>query len=257
MSASIRVESGIAAGTNYWIDRPVLRIGSDPQCDICLPSAELAPHALTLEFRGGSYRVYNRGTSPVTVGRSAVQAGANGPWNDAESALLPGNLQLLLTIDGDPRPSPRPELPQEGDLMVDETAAAVDGVAGVPDAVAAQKKSSKTMLQLAVIGFCVLAMIALLTLGGGGETATSDRPTFDAIVRDTLGKEQDDPARAFLPQLQYAQAALVRDNKPQAKTRFLKLRDQLVLQMETLPENSRDDAKRMLDYVEFRLGQLQ
>ena len=63
MSASVRIESGIAAGTNYWIDRPVLRMGSDPQCEISLPSAELSPHALTLEFRGGVYRAYNRSSS--------------------------------------------------------------------------------------------------------------------------------------------------------------------------------------------------
>ena len=54
MSAGIRVDSGVSAGTKYWIDRAVLRIGSDPQCDICLPSTELEPHAVTLEFRDGA-----------------------------------------------------------------------------------------------------------------------------------------------------------------------------------------------------------
>jgi len=80
MPASVRVESGISAGTKYWIDRAVLRVGSDPQCDICLPSAELAPHALTLEFRDGNYRAYNRSSSPVSVGGSLVQPGASAVW---------------------------------------------------------------------------------------------------------------------------------------------------------------------------------
>ena len=74
MSASIRIESGIAAGTNYWIDRPVLRIGSDPQCEICLPTAELAAHALTLEFRGGAYRAYNRASTPIFLGSTSRSA---------------------------------------------------------------------------------------------------------------------------------------------------------------------------------------
>ena len=49
MPAGIRVDSGISVGTTHWIERAVLRIGSDPQCDICLPSTELDAHALTLE----------------------------------------------------------------------------------------------------------------------------------------------------------------------------------------------------------------
>lgn len=256
MSASIRVESGIAAGTNYWIDRPVLRIGSDPQCDICLPTAELAPHALTLEFRGGGYRVYNRGTSPLNVGSSVVQAGANGPWNDRDSLLLPGNSQLVLAIDGDPQPSPRPESRFEEDLVVDEGAGPVDAATAAVDEAAAKKKSSKTMLQLGVIGLCVLAMAALLTRGKGEETTAANRPTFDGIVRATLAKGENNPMRAFIPRLQYAQAAIIRNNNRAAKARFLKLRDQLVRQSETLPEKSREDAKRMLEYVEYRLSLL-
>jgi hypothetical protein len=256
MSASIRIESGIAAGTNYWIDRPVLRIGSDPNCDICLPTAELTPHALTLEFRGGGYRVYNRGSSPVSVGSTVVQPGANGPWNDADRVMLPGNLQLVLAIDGDPRPSPRPESRQDDDLVVDERAAPVAAATAAVDEAAAKKKSSKTMLQLGIIGFCVLAMAALLTMGGGEETAAANRPTFDGIVRATLAKDENDPMRALLPRLQYAQAAIVRNNTRGAKARFLRLRDQLVRQAETLPEKSREDARRMLDYVEYRLSLL-
>src|SRR5688572_746458 len=109
MSASIRIESGIAAGTNYWIDRPVLRIGSDPQCEICLPTADLAPHALTLEFRTGTYRAYNRGATAIFLGRTSLQPGAAGVWNDGDVLTLPGDQRLALAVDGDPRPCPRPE----------------------------------------------------------------------------------------------------------------------------------------------------
>jgi hypothetical protein len=256
MSACVRVESGIAAGTSYWIDRPVLRIGSDPQCDICLPTADLAPHALTLEFRGGSYRVYNRGTVPVTVGSAVIHGGANAAWNDAERVVLPGNLQLLMTIDGDPRPSPRPESQRDEDLVADEADMPVTAVAAPLDEAAAKKKSSKTMLQLGIIAACVLAMAALLMKGKGEETTAANRPTFDGIVQATLAKEESDPLRAFLPRLQYAQAASVRNNSRLAKSHFMKLRDQLVRKMETLPEKNRADAQQMLEYVEYRLSLL-
>jgi hypothetical protein len=256
MSATIRVESGIAAGTSYWIDRPVLRIGSDPQCDICLPTADLAPHALTVEFRSGGYRVYNRSAAPVTIGSAVVQAGANAAWNDAQRVVLPGNLQLVLAIDGDPRPCPRPELQRDDELVAEETTTPIAASAGPLDEAAAKKKSSKTMLQLGVIGGCVLAMAALLTRGKGEETAAANRPTFDGLVRATLAKEAADPMRAFLPRLQYAQSASVRNNGRIAKAHFMKLRDQLVRKMETLPEKSRADAQQMLEYVEYRLSLL-
>lgn len=253
MSASIRVDSGISAGTNYWIDRPVLRIGSDPQCDICLPTAELAPHAITLEFRAGNYRVYNRGDQPLTVGSTVVQPGANAVWNDTECLLLPGNVQLGLAIDGDPHPSPRPETRDDEFDTADEVAPAADAAA--PEAA---KKKSNSLVQLAVIGFCVLGMGAFLTMGRGGssEAAKVDRPTFGGIVETTLKSEESDPMRVMLPRLQYAQAALVRDNKVLARERFQKLRDQLVRQTEKLPEKGGDNAQKMLEYVEFQLNQM-
>ncbi len=121
MSANIRVESGISAGTKVWIDRPVLRIGSDPQCDVCLLSAELAPHAITLEFRDGNYRAYNRSQSPVNIGSTVVQPGANAVWQADDTLQLPGDLRLALEIDGDPRPAPRPDS-QYDDGFDDEVA---------------------------------------------------------------------------------------------------------------------------------------
>lgn len=251
MSASIRVQSGISAGTNYWIDRPVLRIGSDPQCEICLPTADLAPHALTLEFREGTYRAYNRGSSPVTVGAAVVQPGAIGIWREDQTVHLPGDLRLLLEIDGDPRPSPRPESHVD-DAYSGETVAALADAAGAANA----KKSSGALVQLGIIGFCVLGMGALLTMSGGSDTATEERPTFEAIVEQSLAKNED-ASGALLPRLQYAEAAIVRGHEELARERFLKLRDQLVRQKESLPVQDREGTEGMLNYVEYRLGQLQ
>ena len=255
MPASVRVQTGISAGTNYWIDRPVLRIGSDPQCEICLPTAELAPHALTLEYREGSYRAYNRSSVPVTVGTSVVSPGANGIWHEDQTVQLPGDLRLLLEIDGDPRPSPRPETHID-DVYAAENGDAVAGAATSANAAAA-KKSSGTLVQLGIIAFCVLGMAALLTMGGGeADTATQERPTFDAIVENGLANPED-PSSALLPRLQFAETAIVRNHRELARERFLKLRDQLVRQKESLPADSRDGIERMLSYVEFRLSQLQ
>ena len=233
----------------------MLRIDSDPNCDICLLTADVSPHALTLEFRAKNYRVYNRGTEPVTVGSAVVPSGGNAVWNEEESVVLAG-MRLSLAIDGDPQPSPRPESRRDDELLIEDVGAPVAAASSPDDEAAAKKKSSKTMVQLAVIGFCGLAMAALLTMGGGEDTAAADLPTFDDLVVTTLAKEPNNPLRALLPKLQYAQAALVRNNLNGARRSFLKLREQLMEQVKSLPKEKRHDAQQMLDYVEYRLSQL-
>jgi hypothetical protein len=256
MPATIRVESGISAGTNFWVDRPVLRIGSDPQCEICLPSAELAPHALTLEYRDGNYRAYNRCAAAINIGKMSVQPGTNAIWSGDQTAQLPGDLRLVLEIDGDPRPSARPETRHDDRFATDDAAPQLLEPAAAGESTT--KKSSSTMVQLAVIGLCILGMAAMLTMRGGEETATAaNRPSFESIVRTTLASKNDDVTRALLPRLQYAQAALVRGNGQLARRQFLRLRDQLIRQHESLPSDEREGVQRMLQYVEYQLGRSQ
>jgi len=254
MSAGIRVDSGISVGTKYWIDRAVLRIGSDPQCDICLPSSELEPHALTLEFRDGAYRVYNRCASPVSIGAAVVKPGANAVWRADETIQLPGDLRVSLAVEGDPRPMPRPESRLD-DGFADE-ALPLDRMTAEAAGEAAAKKSKSSLVQMGIIGVCVLAMAGLLMMknGGGSETAAVDRPTFNDIVEASLTK--DEAHRAIVRRLQYAQAALVRGNSALARERFLKLRDQLVNHVDSLEAEPQADAEKVLSYVEYRLSQL-
>ncbi len=257
MPATIRIESGIAAGTNYWIDRPVLRVGSDPGCEICLPTADLPPHVLTLEFRGGVYRAYNRGGSPISLGRTTLQPGAVGQWDDGDMLILPGGQQLVLAIDGDPRPAPRPE-PQsvagysyEPDLGAGEPAAAL-----APEA--AKKANSKSLIQMAVIGLCVLGMGGLLLLNNMDTTAgppAANRPTFSDIVTKSL--DQDEAVRTFVQKMQFAQSFVVRGHNDLAKTHFADLRDQLIRQTDSLPEADRKFADDIRQFAETQLGQLQ
>jgi hypothetical protein len=256
MPACVRVDSGISVGTTHWIDRAVLRIGSDPQCDICLPSTELDPHALTLEFRGGAYRVYNRCTQPVHVGNSIVNQGANAEWHANESIHLPGDVRVSLVVDGDLHPSPRLDRPGGEGIVDDRESLLADAATPDEAAAAVAKKSKSSLIQMGIIGACVLAVVAMLMMKNGGvaETNAPDRPTFNQIVQDSLKK--DEAHRAIVQRLQYAQAALVRGNERLARERFLKLRDQLVSHVDSLEGDPQADAKRVLSYVEYRLGQL-
>lgn len=254
MPATIHIESGISTGTSYWIDRPVLRVGSDPQCEICLPSAELAPHALTIEFRDGGYRLYNRAQAPVQLGGMSIQPGGLGDLRADQAIELPGGLRLVLKVDGDPRPCPRPA--ETFEVFQDAENAAPSGAADTPGE-AVVKKSSNSLVQLAIIGFCVLGGVAFLTMSGGGETVALDRPTFEQLVEESFSADADTAARDRIQRLQYAQAALVRGNYELAKVRFAKLRDQLIREINSLPADQREQAERTLDYVEYRLSQAQ
>ena len=251
MSANIRIESGISAGTSYWIDKPVLRVGSDPQCEVCLPSTDLAPHALTIEFRDGRYRAYNRSTSPVLVGAVNVQPGSAGELPPGQTVRLPGDLRLVLQIDGDPRPCPRPSDFRRDDEFDSESEVEP---AGAAEEVATAKKSSKTLVQLAIIGFCVLGGGAFLALPESeATTVTQEIPTFETLVEESLA--QGAPARYRLHRLQHAEAALVRGHAELAKARFTALRTQLVRHIETLPVDKRADVERYLQYVEYQMSQ--
>ena len=232
----------------------MLRIGSDPQCEICVPMADLAPHALTLEFRGGTYRAYNRGSLPVTIGANKIQPGASTAWGEDETALLPGDLRLVLEFDGDPRPCPRPETRLDDGFDTDrQTAAPME--ASAADAESEKKSKTKTIVQLAVIGVCCLAGAGFLLMPHAATAPAANVPSFDAIVVNSLQK--DEQIRTLVGQLQYAQAALVRGDAQHAGARFLGLRDRLIRQKDSLPEADREYAQQILDYVQFRLSQFQ
>jgi hypothetical protein len=256
MSANIRIESGISAGSRFWIDRPVMRIGSDAQCDVCLLSADLAPHALTLEFRDGGYRVYNRSASPVYVGSANVESGTSATWREGETIQLPGDLRLALQVDGDPRPTAKTDDSYDDGLAEAGLPIAASDGSIETTADAAKQSGAKSWVQLAIIGVCVLALVGLLTMkdGGGESAAAADRPTFKQLVDESAKK--DATHQAIIRRLQYAQAAIVRDNDRLARERFSKLRDQLLGHVEAVDGERKADAERVLSYVEYQLGRL-
>jgi hypothetical protein len=254
MPASIRVESGISAGTNFWIDRPVLRIGSDPQCEICLPSAALEPQVLTLEFRGGGYRAYNRGSSVVMIGSTTVPPGSASTWDEDSIVHLPGDLRLVLQYEGDPRPCPRPETHDTDGLERKDRSTFVSTHAEANSATANQCRS-RSLIQMGIIAACGLATVVFLFVTRREQPNIPHRPTFEAIVAASQEKEEE--TQMLVRQLQYAQAALVRANSELALENFSKLRDRLLRQKDSLPAADRQTAQQMLDYVQFRLGQLQ
>ena len=256
MSACIRIESGVSAGTIYWIDRPVLRVGSDPSCELCLPSAGLKSHAITLEFRSGQYTIYNRAENDVQLAGVAVAAGERAHWPVEGRLILGGETELAREIDGDPAPSPSPD---NASMEEDRHDSAELGSAETADAASDETspKSSKSMVQLSVIGACMLCCVIFVGSGSGDSQTETNVPDFAQIVATSMEEDVPTSARKVVQQLQLAQAALVRGHQELAKRRFAKLRDRLVIKRDELTVADRQLELQALAYVEFRLGQLQ
>ncbi len=246
MPAIIRITSGISAGAAYGVDRPVLRIGSDPSCEICLPMVEIPAQAVTLEFRDGGYNVYNRGGVALGLANAALNPGGRGRWGEGESLELPAGVRLLMEYDGDPRPAPQ-MTPREVETPYAELLAEQ-----IDNSVDAKAAKSKTLTQLAIIGACVVAG-ALMIFGKPATPTAVKPPEFDALITTLLKDEAFAPLRT---RLQAAQTALVRGNKDLARERFGALRDALVAHPERLVGEANAPRQSALSYVEYRLGSL-
>jgi len=256
MPAKIVVQSGISAGAAHWIEKAVVRVGSAPRSEICIPSATVQQHALTVEFRDGSYRVYNRTPANIAVGSQVVLPGKAVVWHDSIALQLNDEIQLLLECDADPTPVPmRAAEPFAAMNDAEFTADPEPEIAAVPQETS-PKDNSSFMLQLAVTVLCILGCIGLLARESmKGQTADRrEPPSFAAVVRNA---NETTTASELVQRLQYAEAAVVRGNRKSARTRFGKLRDDLIPLKEQFVANERTAELAILDFVEYRLGQLE
>ncbi len=258
MGARILVHTGIAAGTVHWIERKVVRIGSDPIMEITIPSDQLAGHALTLEYRDGAYYVHNRSTEMVHLGGRTIAQNATDRWSDTDLLECSGAIQLALELDRDPAPTMRP--------MEDSRVAAA--IPSDPNRSASKRevkshetesttKSNATMVQLAVIVVCVLLCGLLLIRDRlkQDDPTLSDMPTFQKVVQQ--GLNDDGLAESpLLRQFQYAESAIIRGNKTKARRWYGKVRLHLLNQQSKATEETPAAERDMLRWVEYRLAQL-
>ncbi len=260
MPAKVTVQSGISAGTTHWIERPVVRIGSDPQSDVCLPSADVAAHALTLEYRDGQYRVYNRSRSKVFVGMQAVEPGQARAWSDMDILQLNDDIELVLDVDDDPTPMPmRRSVEHESE---DADVPRDDSYHGARDDLhidsePAKSDSSKFLMQLAVTILCFAGCAALLAreaIKGQDGGTLKKAPVFANVVRDA---NSSNTSPALVQRLQFAESAAIRGNKVSARKLYGALRDDLVPLQAGFSSKARTSELSILDYVEHRLGQLE
>ncbi len=263
MPAKITIQSGISAGSSHWLDGRVVRIGSDPTADVCLPSADVAAHALTLEFRDGSYRIYNRSGQNVFVGTHVVAPDHVATWMDTDILQLGDEIQLVLDVGDDPAPSGKPTSARSQEWSPQDDGGGPTGALSSADhrhdltsAVGNDPKSSSMWLQLAVIFVCVLGSLLLLARHQRkAGRASTPAPTFSQVIKEALASPST--SRELVGRLQYAESAVIRSDKRAAVARFERLRDDLLPQRGAFVANQRTPELAILDYVEFRLSRLE
>jgi hypothetical protein len=234
MGARITVQTGIAAGSTLWIERPVVRIGSETSADLSIPSVKLAAHAVTVEFRNGLYRVYNRSRDHIFLGGQALASGECAQWLDSDILELLDGIQLSLSVDEDPRPSPA-QLDQalddwqaNDDLMTTATLSTGNDRSPSPSNPANSSSGGSLAIQLAVILFCAAGSVLLLYRHNAKDQVGAGLPVpnFSQLIElARIPESQVDPN--LIAELQYAEGLMIRSNKQQAKDRYHMIHDAL------------------------------
>lgn len=245
MSARITIQSGIAAGTSHRIENRVARVGSDPQNDICLPTANVPGHALTLEFRDDGCRVYNRCRDSVYIGTHVVASDEVADWPDTDILQMADDIELLLDFED-----------EETAYVHDEVYDAPADLSPAVETVVGKTKpsgSSKTVIQLSVTALCVVGSVLLLIRDANKDKPAADTPVFSTIVTDAMAAGS---STELIQRLQYAESLRVRGDNERATIRFGRLRDDLLAQREQLTAEARKPEFQILQLVESRLAEL-
>jgi hypothetical protein len=225
MSARIVITAGVSVGNEYWIEQPVLTVGSDRQCEVFLPSTDVPAEAALVEFRGSGYRVHNRSAGELRVAGRPLASAQSADWPAGQEIELPGGVRVQLLIDGSPAPSPRPLEP----LSIAEPLKTAVGDETRPAAAPAKTRSLGAVVQVAVIVVCV-GLSAVVVIRGTHKEAPAGKPaegpTLATLVEDGL-KQNSESARRLTLRLQLAEAAHVRGNDKLAASRYERLKDYL------------------------------
>lgn len=251
MPAQVTVAAGASAGKQLWIEKQVLRIGSDPDADLCLPSSEIESQVVMVEFDRGKYVVYNRSRRDLMLADRPLPAGQNAPWPAEKELDVGGGYRLVLQVEGNPAPAPRQARQQ---LRADVVAPALPTDAPPPNAAApaAEADGNNSLMQIGVIAVCVLGCIGMILFAPKKETKTSDCPPFEQVL--TAVQKAESVPRPLVARFQEAQAVYRRQRLNTAREQFLKLRDEAQQLRPTAVDTEAHEL--LLKYLKCRILQL-
>lgn len=251
MTARITIQSGIAAGTSHRIKGRVARIGSDPKSDVCLPTAEIPAHALTLEFRNDGCLVYNRCQDNVYIGAQVVEPDETVEWPETDVLQLGPSIELLLDF----------EYPDNTCLDgADEYEADPEealATAPAPD-LSEQRpgksitSSTRTAMQLGVTILCLAGCALLLIRDQNPQSGRSSGPGFSEIIATAIATPGSSPD--LIQRLQHAEAQRVRGRLDTARAEYQSIRDDLVAELADPAGTPGELNSQILRFIQSRLA---
>ncbi len=256
MSARITIQSGIAAGTSHRIVNRVARVGSDPQSEVCLPTADIPSHALTLEFRDDGCRVYNRCKSNVQIGAQLIEPDQVAAWPETDILQLGQDTELLLDFldpqytendeafdfDEDEEDLSNHDLNSEGDNSTERQ----------EDQKKASSLNAKIIMQMVVTTTCLVGCVFLLLREQNRKSGPDTGPGFSEIVSTAIANPTV-VSPELVQRLQHAEAQRIRGRKEIAHDEYQSIRDDLIRGSNEIGNESENPNTQILSFIQGRL----
>lgn len=246
MPAKIVVTSGPIAGREFPIRKAAVRVGRSLNCEIPLDDPALPEHALTVQFDGTGYTVFNKTNSQMVHQGKALPGHHSVHWDFGEEIGIGGSSKLRLEImrdsfDAKPTaamdwsgPAVIDDSPVESDIFEEVSREAAPSQPDVAGPV--KKESSSQTAPLVIILCCVLAAGVIL--------AKKFMPTSEstAVVKKPVTLEE------LIPKLKERIAKSTknhRNTEPEAERIYVLLLETRTSDADTAKANYR----KIMDYL--------
>jgi len=256
MSARIRITRGINAGTTHEIHVNFLRVGSDLSCDFCIPSAEVPPVAILVEYieSSRSYSVHCRSEDACYFNGRLMNPGDKRDWTAGQELAIGRTLGLELELDADPSPTPpdtrRERQQQFIDHQIQDAALAEDASLALPTGGTVESSTDPSVLiKIGVIVLCIVVSILAIAYRAGafdsfGGPKDEPIPTTEQVRAELEGIDAANPYRNDYLRL-FEQAK----NPVRARESYTNLRVMIL-------KNEEVELDKTLRYVNDRLKNL-
>ena len=209
MPAIITVSSGLTSGTQYTVEKKVVRIGGGSHCDICLPATDIPQNAATVAFQQGQYALYNRSRRAMTLGRAILNPGESALWENGQILKLSPQVSLTLEIIGESN-----LVLEVGEGLPAEDIADLDQFEATLGVDSARGKKTSLYKSLPVIAVTCVALLATVMFLVGGLNSSVQKSDFDKIV--AFAAQTDGVSQNLMQDLRFAEAAVTRDDTQMA-----------------------------------------
>jgi len=185
MPSRIVVLTGRESNREIEIEAPVVSIGGDSACEICLVGE--SPTLATLRFRDGNFVIYNRTKATFSVDGTDLAPDATLSWRSGKIVQFASGTRLRLESSGDPRP-----VPKARDLGSDDNLDSNDDVIFPTGSVEIDAKAKAKSDQLTWMLIVVLLLMIWWAVPSGDETRTAKghhRHSFQDLVYALLSRD--------------------------------------------------------------------